>query len=78
MVDKLKGFFGFANIGNLDYEGYLNSTIQSNRIYPINFYSMYSFRNECLSYINQSNIRIKKMQGNIEKHQRIVDGIKLI
>ena len=66
------------DFGNLDYEGYLNSTIQSNRIYPINFYSMYCFRNDCLSYINQSNKRIKEMQGNIEKHQRTVDGIKLM
>ena len=66
------------DFGNLDYEGYLNSTIQSNRVYPINFYSMYSFRNNCLNYINLSNIRIKEMQGNIEKHQRTVDGIKLI
>ena len=63
---------------DLDYKDYLNSNIQSNRIYPINFYSMYCFRNECLSYINRSNIRIKEMQGNIEKHQRTVDGIKLI
>ena len=66
------------DFGNLDYEGYLNSTIQSNRVYPINFYLMYRFRNNCLSHINQSNIRIKEMQGNIEKHQRTVDGIKLI
>ena len=66
------------DFGNLDYEGYLNSNIQSNRVYPINFYSMYCFRNDCLNYINRSNIRIKEMQGNIEKHQRTVDGIKLI
>ena len=61
-----------------DYEDYLNSNIKSNRVYPINFYSMYCFRNDCLSYINQSNKRIKEMQGNIEKHQRTVDGIKLM
>jgi len=66
------------SFGDFDYEDYLNSNIKSNRIYPINFYSMYCFRNECLSYINQSNKRIKEMQGNIEKHQRTVDGIKLM
>ena len=66
------------DFGNLDYEGYLNSNIQSNRVYPINFYSMYSFRNDCLNYINRSNKDIAFFQIKIKKHQRIVDGIKLI
>ena len=66
------------DFGNLDYEGYLNSNIQSNRVYPINFYSMYSFRNDCLNYINRSNKDIAFFQIKIKKYQKIVDGIKLI
>ena len=66
------------DFGDLDYEGYLNSNIQSNRVYPINFYSMYSFRNECLNYINRSNKDIAFFQIKIKKYQKIVDGIKLI
>ena len=61
-----------------DYEDYLNSNIKSDRVYPINFYSMYSFRIDCLNYINRSNKDIAFFQIKIKKYQKIVDGIKLI
>ena len=67
-----------VDLGYLDYVDYLNSTIQSNRVYPINFYSMYCFRNDCLNYINRSNKDIAFFQIKIKKYQKIVDGIKLI
>ena len=66
------------NLGYLGYVDYLNSTIQSDLVYPIQFHTMYVWRNACLSRIKRSNIRITEMQGNIEKYQKIVDGIKLI
>ena len=66
------------DFGNLDYKDYLNSNIRSDLVCPIQFYTIYVWRNACLSSINRSNIRIKEMQGNIEKHQKTVDGIKLI
>ena len=67
-----------VDLGYLDYVDYLNSTIQSDLVYPIQFHTMYVWRNACLSRINRSNIRITEMQGNIEKYQKTVDGIKLI
>ena len=66
------------NLGYLGYVDYLNSTNQSDLVYPIQFHTMYVWRNACLSRINRSNLRIKEMQGNIEKYQKTVDGIKLI
>ena len=66
------------SFGDFDYEDYLNSNIKSDLNCFINFYILYNWRNACLSSINRSNKRIKEMQGNIEKHQRTVDGIKLI
>ena len=66
------------DFGDLDYKDYLNSNIHSDLTYSVNFYILYNWRNASLIEINLSNKKIKKMQGNIEKHQRIVDGIKLI
>jgi len=66
------------SFGDFDYEDYLNSNIKSDLNCFINFYILYNWRNACLSSINRSNKRIKEMQGNIEKHQRTVDGIKLM
>ena len=63
---------------DLDYKDYLNSNIHSDLTCLIDFYTLCNWRNASLIAINLSNIRIKKMQGNIEKYQRIVDGIKLI
>ena len=67
-----------GNMLAIDYAEYLNSSIQSNLTYHFKFGVLYYWRNNCLKYINYSNKRINGMQGNIEKQQRIVDGIKLI
>ena len=63
---------------DLDYKDYLNSNIHSDLTCLIDFYTLCNWRNASLIAINLSNIRIKKIQGNIKKYQRIVDGIKLI
>ena len=66
------------SFGDFDYEDYLNSNIQSDLDYFVNFYTLYNWRNNCLNSIVYSNKRIKKMQENINKYKNIVDGIKLI
>ena len=66
------------DFGNFDYKDYLNSNIHSDLAYFGNFYTLYTWRINCLNIINLSNKIIVKMQENIEKYQRIVDGIKLI
>ena len=66
------------DFGNLDYKDYLNSNIRSDLVCPIQFYTIYVWRNACLSSINRSNKNIAFFQIKIKKHQRIVDGIKLI
>jgi len=63
---------------DLDYKDYLNSNIHSDLTCLIDFYTLCNWRNASLIAINLSNKRIKEMQGNIEKHQRTVDGIKLM
>ena len=68
----------FWSILSFDYEDYLNSNIKSDLNCFINFYTLYNWRNACLSSINRSNKRIKKMQESINKYKNIVDGIKLI
>ena len=67
-----------GNMLALDYAEYLNSSIQSNLTSHSGFGVLYYWRNNCLRSINYSNKRINEMQGNIEKQQKIVDGIKLI
>ena len=67
-----------GNMLALDYAEYLNNSIQSNLTYHLKFSELYYWRNCCLRLINYSYKTINEMQGNIEKQQRIVDGIKLI
>jgi len=67
-----------GNMLALDYAEYLNNSIQSNLTYHLKFSELYYWRNNCLKYINYSNKKINEIQGNIEKQQKIVDGIKLI
>jgi len=66
------------SFGDFDYAEYMNSNINSDLSYDVNFYTLYTWRINCLNIINLSNKIIVIMQENIEKHQKIVDGIKLI
>ena len=67
-----------GNMLALDYAESLNSSILSNLTYYLEFNGLYNWRNNCLTQINYSNRRIELMQKNIEKQQKIADGIKLI
>ena len=68
----LKHFQGF-----LDYKHYLNSNIES-IVYEDNFTYMYRDMIVCNTRINWAKKDIASFQIKIKKHQRIVDGIKLI
>ena len=64
--------------GVLDYAESLNRRILGNLTYYLEFNRLYNWRNDCLTRINYSSRRIELMRVEIEKYQRIVDGIKLI
>ena len=66
------------DFGDFDYKDYLNSNIHSDLSYDVYFYTLYTWRINCFNIINLSNKIIVIMQENIKKHQKIVDGIKLI
>ena len=55
------------SFGDFDYEDYLNSNIKSDLNCFINFYTLYNWRNACLSSINRSNKNIKVLQSFFQK-----------
>ena len=63
---------------NSNYAENLISNIQFDLNRNVNFYTLYTWRNNHLDTIVYSNQRINEMQGNIEKCQKIVSGIELM